>query len=273
MLTLAYPWLLMLIVLPLFLHRLLPAYRQIKTGVAVPFLARLAALTGQQPASGAFVVRPHQVQQMFRWIAWLCIVAALARPQWLEKPITKTLPTRDLLLAVDLSGSMETQDFTNAVGQRVDRLTAVKEVLDDFLTARKGDRVGLIFFGSAAYVQAPFTEDLAACRTLLDEAQVRMADPKTALGDAIGLAAGRRSAFEYGLPSRLDCADGPASKASYTRNGSGSGRYGCSAPKRDRVEPVSFPTSLVAAGADPGVVAGLDDPSAPGRSTTLAWCD
>ncbi len=178
----------MLIVLPLLLHRLLPAYRQIKTGVAVLFLARLAALTGQQPATGAVIVRPPLIQRICLGIVWLCIVAAIARPLWLEKPITKTLPTRDLLLAVDLSGSMETQDFTNAAGQRVDRLTAMKEVLDDFLARRKGDRVGLIFFSSAAFVQAPFTEDLDACRTLLDKAQVRMAGPKTAFGDAIGLA-------------------------------------------------------------------------------------
>jgi Ca-activated chloride channel homolog len=188
MLTFAYPWLLALIVLPPILRWLLPAYRQTQTGVVVPFLDRLAALTGQQPASGAVVVRPPLIQRVSLWVVWLCVVLALARPQWLEKPITKTLPTRDLLLAVDLSGSMETQDFTDASGNRVDWLTAVKEVLDDFLARRKGDRVGLIFFGSAAFVQAPFTEDLDACRTLLDEAQVRMAGPKTAFGDAIGLA-------------------------------------------------------------------------------------
>jgi Ca-activated chloride channel homolog len=180
MLTVAYPWLLMLLVLPMLLPRLLPAYRQTNSGVAVPFPARLAALTGQQPAPGAIIVRPPLIQRLCLGIMWLCIVAAIARPQWLEKLSTKTLPTRDLLLAVDLSGSMETQDFANAAGQHVNRLTAVKEVLDDFLTARKGDRVGLIFFGSAAFVQAPFSEDLDACRTLLDEAQVRMAGPKTA---------------------------------------------------------------------------------------------
>jgi Ca-activated chloride channel family protein len=61
-------------------------------------------------------------------------------------------------------------------------------VLDEFLARRKGDRVGLIFFGSATFVQAPFTEDLETCRALLDEAQVRMAGPKTVLGNAIGLA-------------------------------------------------------------------------------------
>ena len=188
MLTFAYPWLLVLIGLPLLLRWVLPTYRQTMTGVVVPFLNRLAALTGQQPAHGAVSVRPPLIQQMFLWTVWLCTVLALARPQWLEKPIIKTLPTRDLLLAVDLSGSMATQDFTNASGQRVDRLTAVKEVLDDFLARRKGDRIGLIFFGSAAFVQAPFTEDLDACRSLLDEAQVGMAGPKTAFGDAIGLA-------------------------------------------------------------------------------------
>jgi Mg-chelatase subunit ChlD len=188
MLTFASPWLLVFIALPLLLHRLLPAYRQTKIGVVVPFLGRLAALTGQQPAAGAVVARSPFIQRVVLWAVWLCTVLALARPQWLEKPVIKTLPTRDLLLAVDLSGSMETQDFTNTAGQRVDRLTAVKEVLDDFLGRRQGDRVGLMFFGSAAFVQAPFTEDLEACRTLLDEAQVRMAGPKTAFGDAIGLA-------------------------------------------------------------------------------------
>ena len=73
-------------------------------------------------------------------------------------------------------------------GEKVDRLTAVKEVLDDFLSRRKGDRVGLILFGSAPFVQVPFTEDLGVCRELLAEAQVKMAGPQTAFGDALGLA-------------------------------------------------------------------------------------
>jgi Ca-activated chloride channel family protein len=121
-------------------------------------------------------------------LCWVCAVVALARPQVIEPPVNKEIPVRDLLLAVDLSGSMETRDFTNADGQAVDRLTAVKEVLDDFLARRQGDRVGLILFGSAAFVQAPFTEDLDVCRELLGEAEVRMAGPQTAFGDALGLA-------------------------------------------------------------------------------------
>src|SRR5262249_13332928 len=79
-------------------------------------------------------------------------------------------------------------DFTDASGAKVDRLTAVKQVLDDFLSRRKGDRVGLIVFGNAPFVQAPFTQDLDVCRELLSEMRVGMAGPKTAMGDAIGLA-------------------------------------------------------------------------------------
>ena len=81
------------------------------------------------------------------------LVLALARPQLIEPPISRVLPTRDLMLLVDLSGSMETEDFTNASGETVDRLSAVKEVLDEFLTRREGDRVGLIVFGNAAFTQ------------------------------------------------------------------------------------------------------------------------
>ena len=100
------------------------------------------------------------------------------------------------MLAVDLSGSMEAQDFNGANGlsngvkpsEKISRLHAVKQVLHDFLKNRQGDRVGMIFFGSAAFLQVPFTEDLNACKQLLDEAQVRMAGPQTAFGDAIGLA-------------------------------------------------------------------------------------
>jgi Ca-activated chloride channel family protein len=95
---------------------------------------------------------------------------------------------RDLLVALDLSGSMETRDFQADDGELTDRLTAAKQVLDDFLQKRDGDRAGLIFFGSAAFVQAPFTDDLEVVRDLLDEAQVRMIGPRTMLGDAIGVA-------------------------------------------------------------------------------------
>jgi Ca-activated chloride channel family protein len=188
MLTLAYPWLLALLPFPLLVRWLAPAHREPRQGLVVPFLRRLAAESGQQPGAGAVIMRGGWLRTVSLTVAWACAVVAIARPQWIEPPLTRTIPVRDMLLAVDLSGSMETEDFTDAAGKKVDRLTAVKEVLDAFLEKRKGDRVGLIFFGSAPFVQAPFTEDLQVCRQLLGEAQTKMAGPQTAFGDAIGLA-------------------------------------------------------------------------------------
>ena len=188
MYSLSYPWLLLLVLVPPVLRRLLPAYREARPALAVPWFRRMADLLGQTPARGAEVARAGLPELLFLWLLWALLVVAIARPQYLEPPVSRTLPTRDLMLLVDLSGSMETADFNNAAGETVDRLTAVKEVLDEFLTRRKGDRVGLIVFGNAAFTQVPFTQDLEAARILLEETRVRMAGPRTAFGDAIGLA-------------------------------------------------------------------------------------
>jgi Ca-activated chloride channel family protein len=186
--TLAYPWLLLLLPLPWLLSRLLAPYPESRSGLTVPFLDRLAQVTGQTPGATSVVLHGRWPRHAAVLMAWTCTVTALSRPQWIEPPITKTLPVRDLLLAVDLSGSMDTKDFTNAKGEKIQRLAAVKEVLDGFLSRQKGERLGLIFFGTAPFVQAPFTEDIDVCRELLNEAQVNMAGPQTAFGDAIGLA-------------------------------------------------------------------------------------
>jgi Ca-activated chloride channel family protein len=184
----AFPWLLLLSPAPLLVRRVARAHRTAAAGLRVPFLERLAALTGQTPAEGAVVARRTAFAKVCLAATWCCLVTALARPQWLEPPVTRTFPVRDMLIAVDLSGSMGTNDFTDEKGQTVDRLTAVKQVLDGFLSRRQGDRVGLIVFGNSPFVQAPFTQDLEVCRELLGEMQVGMAGPKTAMGDAIGLA-------------------------------------------------------------------------------------
>jgi Ca-activated chloride channel family protein len=180
-------WLLVL-PLPLLMTWLWPTYRERLMTVRLPFLDRLARLSGQSSERSPDTVKTPRGQRLLSWLVWALVVAALARPQWLEEPITRTEPARDLLVAVDLSGSMETQDFTDADGRQVDRLTAVKEVLRDFLARREDDRVALIVFGSAAFVQLPFTTDKLAVQQMLDETRVRMAGPKTMLGNAIGLA-------------------------------------------------------------------------------------
>jgi Ca-activated chloride channel family protein len=183
MVTFAHLWIFWLAPLPLVVWWLAPAYVPLRPAARVPFLARVRA-AGGEPGEGA---REGDMPLAVRGVVWLLVLAALARPQWLEPPIERTIPTRDLLLVVDLSGSMEQTDFVDGAGRPVDRLTAVKGVLGDFLVRREGDRVALVVFGNAPFLQAPFTTDLALCRQLLDETAVRMAGPRTALGDAIGL--------------------------------------------------------------------------------------
>jgi len=188
MLTFAYAWLFILLPLPWLLRRLLPAHHERKTAVRVPFLKRLSLVAGLQPGNDVAIARRPVTQWLALGLAWMLIVVAVTRPQWLGEPVTRELPMRDLLVAVDLSGSMEAKDFTDIEGNNVDRLTAVKQVLDAFFERRDGDRVGLILFGSAAFVQVPFTDDLDVVRELLGEAQIRMLGPRTMLGDAMGLA-------------------------------------------------------------------------------------
>lgn len=188
MFTFSYIWIFLLLPLPLLLRKLTRPYQEERQAIQAPFFDELVELSGQKPGAGAVVPKQPLVRQIITSLAWVLLIAAVARPQWIEQPIVKQISSRDLLLAVDLSGSMETEDFTGKDGKKINRLVAVKEVLDDFLKRRKGDRVGLIFFGSAPFIQAPFTEDLDTCSALLEEAQVRMAGPKTALGDTIGLA-------------------------------------------------------------------------------------
>ena len=185
--TWAYPWAFALAPLPL-LMRLLPAYRETRDAVRAPFFERLLNATESRRRRGAMVLIRRRGQQILVGALWLALVIAAAKPQWLGEPIEQQKAGRDLMIAVDLSGSMETEDFTDDAGQRVDRLVAVKEVLQRLVNERDGDRLGLIVFGSAAYLQAPFTEDHQTWQTLLDETRIRMAGPSTVLGDAVGLA-------------------------------------------------------------------------------------
>ena len=188
MIDFAWPWLFLLLPLPWLVRRMLPPWRESRSALQTSFLDRLIRLTGREAGPGAVERRPSRSAMVFNTLTWLAVVTALAGPQRLEEPVNRVKPARDLMLAVDLSGSMEAKDLTGADGEPIDRLGAVKEVLGEFLSARKGDRVALLVFGNAPFLQVPFTEDLELCRTLLDETQVRMAGPRTMLGDAIGKA-------------------------------------------------------------------------------------
>lgn len=188
MLQLEYPWLLTLLPLPLLVWWLMPPYGERTKAVRVPFFEELAKATGQQPARGAVVLRGNWLRRLLAPLCWALVVLALAGPQRLEPPVERTEAARDLLLAIDLSGSMATPDFLDPQGQRISRLDAVKGVVDDFVRRRNTDRIGLIVFGTNAFPQAPLTLDHVAVRELLDELRVGMAGEQTAIGDAIGVA-------------------------------------------------------------------------------------
>jgi len=124
------------------------------------------------------------------YLAWLLLIVAAAKPMWIGDPVSLPVSGRDLMLAIDLSGSMENPDFL-LNGEKVDRLTVVKQVAGDFISRREGDRIGLILFGKRAYVQTPLTFDRETVKYMLREAEIGLAGKETAIGDGIGLAAKR----------------------------------------------------------------------------------
>ena len=187
MYELAYPWALSLLALPL-LMPLLPAYKESRNSVRVPFFDKLVELSEQRPHSGAIILRRDRFQYFLVGFMWVCLVLAAAKPEWVGVPIEQQKSGRDLMIAVDLSGSMGTRDFVLPDGETVDRLQAVKQVLAELANQRAGDRLGLIVFGSASYLQAPFTSDHVVWSKLLAETEIGMAGQSTVFGDAIGLA-------------------------------------------------------------------------------------
>ncbi len=187
MIEFAYPWLFLITPLPIVVYFILPAYKEQKSSIKVPFFKRLVDLTGEKPSKGAVVLERMHFQRIWLLISWGLIVVALAKPQHVGEPIVVEKSGRDLMVAVDLSGSMEASDFADSSGEYVDRLVAVKSVLGEFVEQREHDRLGLIVFGDAPFLQAPFTEDHKTWLTLLQETKIGMAGMSTALGDAIGL--------------------------------------------------------------------------------------
>ncbi|WP_165856650.1 VWA domain-containing protein [Marinobacter sp. JSM 1782161] len=186
MLTLAYPWLLLLALIPLLWWR---RRQRHVDDVSAPTLPVGHWITGLPGVSRSGDARPRW-QKLLLLLSWVLLVIAVARPQHVAEGVQLPVTGRDLLLAVDISPSMEEEDMV--LGQRqVNRLTAVKSVLDEFIKRREGDRLGLLLFGTQPYIQAPLSFDHETIRTLLQEARLGMAGRATAIGDAIGLAVKR----------------------------------------------------------------------------------
>jgi Ca-activated chloride channel homolog len=188
MYELAYRWVLLLLPLPFLVYWLLPTYREERDSVRFSFFSAIVQATGLKASPGAVVPRSNLLQKVLAPICWCLIVLALARPQFVEPPIEKIQPARDLMLALDISQSMETPDFQTPTGKRIRRVDAVKQVVSSFIDKRVGDRIGLIVFGTSAYPVAPFTLDHTTCLEMLHQTESGMAGPQTVIGDAIGLA-------------------------------------------------------------------------------------
>jgi len=181
MFSFAWPWLLLLLPLP-FVIWLLPAKPK-EQGKAL-YLPTFG-FVGEQ--------KQLQVKHGFPWLhmlLWILLLLAAAKPQWLGEPVTIPQEGREMMLAVDLSGSMDEHDMM--IGrQKVNRLGMLKYVLNDFIERRVGDRLGLILFADTAYVQTPLTYDRKTVQQMLNEAVLGLVGDKTAIGDALGLAAKR----------------------------------------------------------------------------------
>ena len=195
----AWPWAWWLLPLPL-LVRWLPPRRNSQAALRVPYSGAIEAL-----ASGrAVALNPARC---LAWLCWFALCAALARPQQLGEPIAPPQQSRQMMLALDLSGSMNEPDMRLG-SRRVDRLTAAKAVLSDFLSRRKGDQVGLLVFGERAYSLAPLTSDLESVRQQLRDSVVGLAGRETALGDAIGLSVKRLREQQQGQKVLVLLTDG-----------------------------------------------------------------
>jgi len=187
MITLQWPWLLLLLPAPLLVRWWMPPLSRSETAaLRVP---DLDAFEGGADTLSRGKERPS----LWFWLsllAWTLLVVAAARPVWLGEAVELPVSGRDLMLAVDLSGSMATQDFAYQ-GRRLTRLEAVQLVAGEFIRRRVGDRLGLILFGRQPYLQTPLTFDRKTVGRMLDEAAIGLAGKETAIGDAIGLAVKR----------------------------------------------------------------------------------
>lgn len=183
MIEFVWPWVFALLPLPLAVYFLAPRAGKRDAALYVPFFRSLARLDSRAPQASA----RNGLLALLAILAWLLLVVAAARPQFVGEPVQLPTTGRDLMLVVDISGSMEAQDLQLG-GQNATRLQVVKSVIGDFVARRTGDRLGLILFAARAYTQAPLTFDRQTVETLLYEAQIGIIEENaTAIGDGIGL--------------------------------------------------------------------------------------
>ncbi|MGF1824719.1 VWA domain-containing protein [Vibrio splendidus] len=187
MIEFEYLWVFTLLPLPILIYSFVPSHQTPQIALKVPFFDALASSLGLSAEKGSNQIKAGIWQRSSLILGWLLVILAAAKPVWLGPEETRELAGRDVMIVLDLSGSMATDDFSNRAGNQVTRLAASKEVLDTFSQKRSGDRLGLIVFGDSAFLQSPFTADHTAWLALLNGTEPAMAGQSTHLGDAIGL--------------------------------------------------------------------------------------
>lgn len=178
-------WVLSLFPLPFLVYWLLPPLHTKSNVIMVPFIKRAAQASGEKLRKRAWVSQKNLLQWVFLLLAWTSLLFALAKPQIVGQAEMKAKTVRSFVIAADISFSMANKDWV-VDGERSTRWDAVKSLMSDFIEKRKGDRLGLVFFGTNAYLQTPFTTDLETVNWFLEETEVGMAGQMTSIGKAIG---------------------------------------------------------------------------------------
>ncbi|WP_430817843.1 VWA domain-containing protein [Carboxylicivirga sp. RSCT41] len=178
-------WVFFLLPLPFIVWWVLPPMRRRANTLIAPFAAQAAVASKQKLRRSAWISKRNALQWILLFLAWLCLLGALARPQLVGQPEMKVKTARSFLVAADISFSMAARDWVKN-DQRFTRWEGVKEVMGEFISRREGDRMGLVFFGTNAYLQTPFTSELDIVEWFLDETDVGMAGQMTSIGKAIG---------------------------------------------------------------------------------------
>jgi Ca-activated chloride channel family protein len=183
MINFEWPWLLLALPLPLLVYWL-PAKNQSEAApLKMPTL--IQGMSNSQTSDNS-----KRISLFLLILLWTLLVLASSRPQWLGEAINIPTQGREMMIAVDLSGSMQVEDMS-LNGSTVNRLDMLKVLLGDFIERRTGDRLGLILFGDDAYMQTPMTFDRKTVQQMLDETVLGLVGKQTAIGDAIALAVKR----------------------------------------------------------------------------------
>lgn len=175
----SYLWVFLFLPLPLIVRYFLAAKKQAFTEIWIPLADGLQTQVSTKKNPFISVVVP--------WLLWTLLLATVAKPIWLGEPIRIQQQSRDMILSLDLSGSMEEVDMS-LNGQTVDRLTLVKSIVKNFVKERQGDRLGLILFADHAYLQTPLTFDVDTVSTMVDETEIGLVGNRTAIGESIAMA-------------------------------------------------------------------------------------